>query len=136
AFGQPQPRLVALNLVRGIGLAAHRAWRDAIERPELRGYARIELSLMAAELPASTLPLATEPAPDDLISVAADLLALACGAEDPDSDEVAAQFRAAVPEPAQSWILELMSGSSSPQVVQVLRALGRHHPDRGVAKAA
>lgn len=79
AFSQPQVRLVALNLVRGIGLAAHRAWRDAIQRPELRAYARIALSLMAAELPASTLPLATEPSSDDLTLVADDLLALACG---------------------------------------------------------
>jgi hypothetical protein len=136
AFGQPQARLVALNLVRGIGLSAHRAWRDAIERPELRAYARIALSLMAAELPASTLPLATEPTPDDLIAVAGDLLALACGQESPDPQEVAEQFRAAIPERAQAWILDLMSRSSHPQVVAVLKALGRRHPDRSFAKEA
>ena len=45
-----------------------------MQRPELRGYARIALSVMAAELPRSTLPLAVEPDQDDLARVAGDLL--------------------------------------------------------------
>ena len=44
AFSSPQPRLAAVNLVRRIGAAAHLAWRDAMQRPELRGYARIALA--------------------------------------------------------------------------------------------
>jgi len=32
AFSRAQHRLVAVNLVRGIGPAAHRAWRDAMQR--------------------------------------------------------------------------------------------------------
>jgi hypothetical protein len=135
-FGRAQSRLVAVSLVRGIGPAAHRAWRDSMQYPELRGYARIALSVMTAELPRSTLPLATEPDQDDLAWVADDLLQLNFGEKIPDPEEIAAVFREAVPEGAEMWIIGLMSRSSRPQIVQVLKVLGRHHPDREVAKAA
>jgi hypothetical protein len=129
-------RLAAVNLTRRIGVAAHAAWRQAIRRPELRGYARIALTAAASERPESTLPLVLEPAPDDLTWVATDLLALACGDEDPDPRQVAAQFREAVPLGEESWIFDLMSRSSHPDVVQVLTVLGRRHPDRRVARYA
>jgi hypothetical protein len=136
AFSRAQPRLVAVNLVRGLGAAAHRAWRDSMQRPEIRGYARIALSVMAAELPRSTLPLAIEPDPDDLARVAGDLLELAFGEATADPQEIAAQFREAVPAGEEMWIIELMSHSPRPPIVQVLTVLGRRHPDRRVAKAA
>ena len=133
---QGQSRLVAVNLVRGIGVAAHRAWRDSMQRPELRGYARIALSVMAAELPRSTLPLATEPDQDDLARVADDLLQRGFGEATADPEEIAAIFCLAVPEGAETWIIGLMSCVSRPQIVQVLTVLGRRHPSREVAKAA
>jgi hypothetical protein len=136
AFSHAQSRLVAVNLVRGIGMAAHRAWRDAMQRPELCGYARITLSVMAAELPRSTLPLAIDPDPDDLARVAGDLLELAFGDARPGPQEIAAQFRKAVPEGAEKWIIGLMSRSSRPEIIRVLTMLGRRHPDREIAKAA
>jgi hypothetical protein len=129
-------RLAAVNLTRRAGPQAAPAWRQAMARPELRGYARIALTAAASELPDSTLPLVLEPAPDDLTWVATDLLALACGEQDPDPRYVAAQFREAVPPGEESWIFDLMSRSSHPDVVQVLTALGRHHPDRRVARHA
>jgi hypothetical protein len=49
---------------------------------------------------------------------------------------VAAQFREAVPLGEESWIFDLMSRSSHPDVVQVLTVLGRRHPDRRVARYA
>jgi hypothetical protein len=136
AFSHAQSRLVAVNLVRGMGPAVHRAWRDAMQRPELRGYARITLSVMAAELPRSTLPLAIEPDPDDLARIASDLIELDFGEATPDPQEIAAQFREAVPEGAEIWIIGLMSCSSLPEIVRVLAVLGRRHPDRVVSKAA
>lgn len=129
-------RLVAVYLTRRIGIPAHQAWRDAIKRQELRGYARIALTVLASEAPDSTLPLVLEPSPDDVTWVATDLLALACGDEDPDPAQVAAQFREAVPVGAEEPIFDLMSRSSHPDVVQVLTALGRAHPDRRVRRAA
>jgi hypothetical protein len=136
AFSGAQPRLAAVNLVRRIGVDAHRAWWDAMQRPELRGYARIALSMMAADLPESSLPMVLNPNPDDLTWVAADLLALACGDEDPDPEQIAEEFNDAIPPGEESWIFGLMSQSSQPEVAQVLTALGRYHPDRRVAKEA
>ena len=136
AFSGPQPRVAAVNLVRRIGIDAHRAWRDAMQRPELRGYARIALSMMAGDLPESTLPLVLDPDPEDLTWVATDLLALVSGEANPDPEEIAAQFSEAVPAGEESWIFGLMAQSSHPDVAQVLMVLGRHHPDRGIAKEA
>jgi hypothetical protein len=136
AFSGPRPRLVTVNLTRRIGPGAHLAWRDAMQRPELRGYARVALSALAADLPESTQPMVLDPDPDDLTSMATDLLALACGDEDPDPDEIAAQFAEAVPPGEQSWIIGLMSHSSHADVGQLLTVLGRYHPDRRVAKEA
>jgi hypothetical protein len=136
AFTDPASRLAAVNLVRRIGTEAHRAWKDAMQRPELRGYARIALSMTAADLPESTLPLVLDPDPDDLIWVATDLLSLASGEEDPDPEELAAQFREAIPEGEESWIFGLMSQSSRPEVARALTMVARYHPDKRIAKDA
>ncbi len=132
----PQGRLAAVDLARRIGVPAYRAWRDAIKRPELRGYARITLSMMAAELPRLSQPLILKPDPDDVTWLATDLLATACGADVPDPDEIAAQFAEAVPAGEETWIFGLMARSSHPDVGQVLDVLSSHHPDRRVAKDA
>jgi hypothetical protein len=136
AFSGPQSRLAAVNLVRKFGIGAHLAWRDAMQRPELRGYARIALSMMAADLPESTLPLVLDPDPEDLAWVATDLLALACGAEIPNPRQVAAQVAEAVPRGEESWVFGLMSHSTHPDVARLLTVLGRHHPDRRLARDA
>lgn len=134
AFSGPEARLAAVNIARRIGPGAHLAWQDAMQRPELRGYAQVALSTLAPDLPESAQPPA--PDPDDLAWVATDLLALACGDDDPDREEIAAQFAEAVPPGQESWIIGLMSRSSHPDVAQALTVLGRCHPDRRVAREA
>jgi hypothetical protein len=129
-------RLVAIGVVRGMGQAAASAWRDGLRQPEVRPYARIELSRLASVMAESTMPLVLEPSPDDLTWLATDLLALACGAEDPDPELIAAQFREAVPAGEEEWIFDLMSMGSHPDVVRVLTVLGKYHPDRRVARDA
>lgn len=129
-------RLAAVDIARRIGLPAYRAWRDAMDRPELRGYARITLSMMAADLPESTLPLILQPNPDDMAWLATDLLAMACGTDQPDPDEIAAQFTEAVPPGEEEWIFGLMAQSSHPDVARVLDVLSACHPDHRVARSA
>jgi hypothetical protein len=119
-----------------MGQAAASAWRDGLRQPEVRPYARIELSRLASVMAESTMPLVLEPSPDDLTWLATDLLALACGAEDPDPELIAAQFREAVPAGEEEWIFDLMSMGSHPDVVRVLTVLGKYHPDRRVARDA
>ncbi len=70
---------------------AYRAALVAQRSTSISGYARIALSMLAAELPGSTLPLVLDPDPDDLTLAATDVLALASGKEDPDPQAIAAQ---------------------------------------------
>jgi hypothetical protein len=132
----PEGRLAAVGIARRIGAPAYRAWQDATRSPELRGYARITLSRMAADLPDSVPPPALEPDPDDTAWLATDLLALACGADEPDPDEVATLFAEAVPAGEERVILALMTQSSHPDAARVLRVLGDYHPDRRLAREA
>jgi len=104
-----------------------------MQRPELRPYARMAL---AAGLPEDGVPPALTPDPDDLTRVAVDLLALACGEQDPDPQEIAEQLSEAVPDGQQQWIFGLMSQCSQPDVAQLLTVLSRYHPDRRIAKDA
>lgn len=129
-------RLLAVDVARRIGLPGYRAWKDAMRRQELRGHARISLSTMAADLPQSTLPLVLEPDQEDMAWVATDLLATACGAHDPDPDEVAARFAEAMPAGAEKWFVGQMAQSSHPDVARVLEVLSTYHPDRRVARNA
>ncbi|HEY0933499.1 MAG TPA: hypothetical protein VGD91_07145, partial [Trebonia sp.] len=129
-------RLAAVDIARRIGVPAYRAWTDALRRPELRVYARLTLSAMAADLPGSALPAALEPDPDDVAWLATDLLAQACAAGEPDPDEIAAQFAAAVPAGEEARTLSRMAQSPHPDAARVLDALGDNHPSRRVAREA
>lgn len=133
---RPRERLTAVDIARRAGLPAYRVWKDAMKRPELRGYARITLTMMASNLPKSTLPLVLDPDPEDMTWLATDLLAMACGSENPDPDEIAAQFAEAVPAGEEAWIFDLMAQSSHPDVARVLYVLSAYHPDRRIATGA
>ncbi len=132
----PRGRLTAVDIARRIGTPAYRAWKDAMKRPELRGYARASLSMMAGDLPKSTLPLVLEPDPDDMAWLATDLLAVTCSADDPDPDEVAAVFAEVVPEGQQQRIVGAMAQISHPDAVRVLDVIGTYHPNGRVAREA
>lgn len=132
----PRGRLTAVGLARRIGAPGYRAWVDALRRPELSGYARVTLSMMAGDLPESALPLVLAPDPDDLTGLAADLLALAYEGGPPDPDNVADRFASAVPAGEEGWVLGLMAQSPQPDVADVLDLLANHHPDRRLAREA
>ncbi len=132
----PRGRLTAVDIARRVGTPAYRAWKDAMKRPELRGYARVSLSMMASDLPKSTLPLVLEPDPDDLAWLATDLLASACSDDQPDPDEIATRFAEAVPDGQHERILGLMARGSHPDTAHVLGVLGTSHPDSRVARGA
>jgi hypothetical protein len=139
AFSGPRDRLDAVRLARRLGLTALWAWRDAMQRPELRGYAQIALSMLAAH-PAHQgmppMPPAPRPTPDDMIRLATDFLEVAADSDSLDPDEFAAQLAEVVPESEQAWVIDLMSHSSNPEVVRFLDVVGRYHPDRQVSKEA
>jgi hypothetical protein len=134
----PRARLTVVNLVRRIGRPAVQVWLSAMRRPQLRGYARIALSMMAADLPESSLPLILNPAPDDMNGVASDLLALIDEADDPapDPERIAELFSEVIPPGEEGWVFGLMARSSSPDVRRMLELVAAYHPDRNLAKDA
>jgi hypothetical protein len=129
-------RLAAVDVARRIGTPGYRAWKDAVDRPELRGYARVSLSRMARDLPRSTLPLVLEPDPADMAWLATDLLARTRSTDDPDPGELATRFAEVVPDGLHQRVLGLMAQMSHPDAARVLDALGIFHPDRRVAREA
>lgn len=133
----PQGRLAAIGIARRIGAPAYRAWKDAVKRPELRGYARVSLSMMAGDLPKSTLPLVLEPDPEDMAWLVTDLLATICGPyDDPDPAEVGTLFAEVVPGGQYQRVIGLMAQISHPDNARVLDLLGTYHPDGRVAREA
>jgi hypothetical protein len=115
---------------------ALRAWRDAMQRPELRGYARIALALLAANPAAAAGGPLPAPVPDDMNWLATDFLAIATDPDSLDPDDFAALFARVVPESQQAWVIGLMARSANPEVARFLDLISSYHPDRKVAKDA
>jgi hypothetical protein len=144
ATAEPGERLIAVAAVTRIGAAAEPAWRASLDVPELRGYAKVALLALASggevpdefPPPGHAVPAELEPQPDDLAWMATDLLAISCDDEFPDPDELAENFREAVPPGRETTLFEAMWRGSHPHALDVLNHVGRYHPDKQVAKAA
>jgi hypothetical protein len=134
AEGDPGERMLAVAAVTRLGAAAEPAWRDSLDVPEVRAYAKVALAGAAED--GADLPPGLEPLPEDLAWVATDMLALACDEDYPDPDEIAAAFREAVPAGQEAALFDAMGRCAHPDVVDVLNHIGRYHPDKQVAKAA
>jgi len=130
----PGERMLAVAAVTRIGQAAEPAWRDSLNVPEVRAYAKMALTGPVEDV--ADLPPDLEPLPEDLAWVATDMLALACDEDYPDPDEIAAAFREAVPAGQEAALFDAMGRGTHPGVVDVLNHVGKYHPDKQVAKAA
>jgi hypothetical protein len=141
ADGGPDARLIAVSVVTRIGEAAAPAWRNALSTPALRPYAKIALAALAGlaageDGPGPAVPAEIEPSPEDLAWVATDMLVLACDDEDPDPEAVAECLSDSVPEGEEATLFGMMARAGHPDTVDVLRHIGRHHPDAAIAKEA
>jgi hypothetical protein len=131
----PDARLLAVSIATRIGDAAEPAWRHSLDTPELRAYAKIALAGLAQD-PDKAIPAELEPLPEDLAWVATDMLALACDDDDPDPEAVAECLGDSVPAGEEAALFEMISRASHPDAVDVLQHIGRHHPDKRIAKDA
>ncbi len=137
AEGGPGERMLAVAAVTRLGAAAEPAWRDSLDVPEVRPYAKVALTTLAGGFEdGQEPPPGLEPLPEDLAWVATDMLALACDEDFPDPAELAAAFREAVPAGHEAALFDAMSRCAHPDVVDVLNHVGRYHPDKQIAKAA
>jgi hypothetical protein len=135
AAGGPGERMLAVAAVTRIGAAAGPAWRDSVDVPQVRAYAKVALAELAG-LAGGQTPPGLEPLPEDVAWLTTDMVALACDEEFPDPDEIVASLREAIPEGQEAAVFELMWRSAHPDVVDVLQHVGKYHPDKQIAKAA
>jgi hypothetical protein len=137
----PVSRMLAVGVVTEFGARAEAAWRDALGQLELRGYAKIALAALAGGDPAGDLPAGLDLTPDDLAWMLTDGLVMDGWAELDDDAEhdpaaVAERLRAAIPAGQEPAVFEIMARVPHPDAVSVLTVIGRHHPDKKIAKAA
>lgn len=132
AEGGPVERLLAVSTARKLGAAAEPAWRDSLDRPELRPYAKIVLTEIAGGEPGVTALSGLEPEVADIAWMLTDALA----AMSDDLDELPQQIREAIPPGQEQQAFDAISLSRHPDAASVLSLVGRHHPDKRIAKAA
>lgn len=132
ASGHAVERMLAVSAVNGLGAAAGPAWRDSLGRPELRPYAKIALTEIAGGSPGVTLLPGLEPEAGDIAWVLTDMLA----AISDSPEELSQRLRESVPVGQEQQVFDAMSLSPHPDAVSVLSLIGKHHPDKRIAKAA
>jgi hypothetical protein len=132
----PVERLVAITAVQRIGAAAEPRWREALDVREVRPYAKIALAelIELAELAELAELPGLAPEPDDVAWLVIDLLAAASQALEP--KDLATQLGQAVPKGTEELMFGVMSRLPHPDAARVLTLIGKHHPDKGVAKQA
>ena len=112
---------------------AEERWRRALDEPTLRPYAKIALAQFAGAEPGDVLP-GLEPTLAELAWVTTDTIAATADAMEP--DELAQQIEMVVPPGQERPFFEQIWRLDHPSAHEVLATIGRHHPDKAVAKAA
>jgi hypothetical protein len=137
----PASRMLAVGVVTEFGARAEAAWRDALGRLELRGYAKIALAALAGGDPTGDMPAGLDLTPEDLAWMLTDGLVMDGWAELDDDAEhdpaaLGERLRAALPAGQELAVFEIMARVPHPDAAGVLTVIGRHHPDKKIAKAA
>lgn len=127
-------RMIGASLATSIGAAAEPVWRNALGHPELRCYAKLALNQIAGHDPATDPLPGMEVGTDDAVAMLGDVVAGTAGQLT--GAELSTALRQAVPAGQEEQVIERMWRSDHPAAVPALTALGRHHPDKKVAKAA
>jgi hypothetical protein len=142
AVSDPASRILAVGVVvTEIGALAEPVWREALGRIELRAYAKGALAAPSdGDLAVASLP-GLEPDDDDLAWMITDALA-AEGWDDLGDDAsrgpdaLTRRLAEAVPAGQELAVFELMARVPHPDAADVLTAIGKHHPDKKIAKLA
>jgi hypothetical protein len=142
ARSDPASRLLAVSIVvTKIGARAEPAWREMLDRVELRAYARAALAEISGG-DTAVAPLAgLESDGQDMVWMLTDALA-AQGWGDPDNDAgaepdaLAERLGQAIPAGQELAAFELMARIPHPEAAGVLTVIGKQHPDKKIAKLA
>jgi Plasmid pRiA4b ORF-3-like protein len=138
ANGTPILRLAAVPLASRLGPAAEPAWREALDRMELRCYAKPTLAKFAGLNPGSELPAELAPATEDVAWLIADsfgpLTQFDVGIEALPVQMTELQDRLRATD--QEAIFEAMARLKHPDAEAVLTIIGKYATDKRTAKAA
>ena len=142
AASDPASRVLAVGVVMTeIGASAEPVWREALDRIELRVYAKGALAALAGGDPGVAWLPGLEPDDHDLAWMITDALA-AEGWDDPgdvvghEPEALARRLSEAVPAGQELAVFELMARVPHPDAADVLTVIGKHHPDKKIAKLA
>jgi hypothetical protein len=141
AASDPASRILAVGVViTEIGAPAEPVWREALDRIELRAYAKAALITLSGDDPAAAPP-ELEPDDHDVAWMITDALA-AEGWDDPSDDAggepeaLAKRLGDAIPAGQELAVFELMARIPHPDAADVLTVIGKLHPDKKIAKLA
>ena len=141
AESDPASRLLAVGLVvTELGASAEPVWRDVLGQIALRGYARAALAALPDRETAAASPPGLEP-DEDLAWMITDALA-AEGWDDLSDDAghepgiLAQRLGETIPAGQELVAFELIARVPHPAAADVLTVIGRHHPDKKIAKLA
>jgi hypothetical protein len=132
--GDPGQRMVATSATGRLGASAEPMWRAALDHRELRPYAKIALTEIAGGAPETAMLPGLEPTPEDAAWLLTDVLVIALTEFEP--EDLAQQLRESVPGGQEPEMFELMARLPHPEAADVLTQIGKHHPDKRIAKAA
>ena len=128
-------------MITELGALAEPAWREALGRIELRGYAKTALATLPGGDPAVASLPGLEPDEHDVAWMLTDALA-AEGWDDLSDDAghepeaLAKRLGEAIPAGQELVVFELMARVPHPEAADVLTVIGRQHPDKKIAKLA
>jgi hypothetical protein len=132
-------RTATIPVVSRLGAAAEPAWREALDRPELRCYAKPALlAQLAGRDPGSALPAELKPAIEDVAWIIADTfgpltrLDLGSGTFPFDMTQLSGAGLAVTHEA----VFDAMARLPHPDAEAVLFVVGKHSDDKKIAKAA
>ena len=134
ATGSAGERIVATSAAGRLGAAAAPIWRAALDQRELRPYAKIALTEIAGGSAETAMLPGLEPTPEDAAWLLTDVLVIALTEFEP--EDLAQQLRESVPGGQEPEMFELMARLPHPEAADVLTQIGKHHPDKKIAKAA
>jgi hypothetical protein len=137
----PSSRMLAVAVVTEIGAPAEPAWRDALGRIEVSGYAKVALAALAGDDPGASMRPEFELTEDELGWTLTDALVTE-GWADTDEDAehdpaaLAGRLGEAFPPGTEGAGFELIARVPHPDAPDVLTTIGRHYPDKKMAKLA
>jgi hypothetical protein len=132
-------RTAAVTIVARLGLAAEPAWREALDRVELRCYAKAQLARLADLDPEGTdLPAELQPERADVAWLIADTFGpfshFDLGKERFPFDFAELQRISGLEKPHE--VFEAIARLDHPDAEAVLAMIGKHASDKATAKAA